>query len=177
MSASRVRQLAGHLSDPHGSKASPYEVLEEPLGTTQHVRIVGIGAGMSGINMIRTMRLHLTDYEHVVYEKNPEIGGTWFENRYPGCKCDIPSHNYQFSWRPNPEWAGFFSTATEIQAYLCQVCKEENMRDSIKLRHQVNRADWDESGGVWRLKVLNLEDNVEFDDYCHFLLDSTGILK
>ncbi|KAI8165834.1 FAD-binding monooxygenase moxY [Colletotrichum sp. SAR 10_70] len=174
----RVRQLAGHFSDtPNGANTAPYQVSEQPLGTTRHVRIVTIGAGMSGLNMIRTLRLHLTDFEHVVYEKNPEIGGTWFENRYPGCKCDVPSHNYQFSWRPNPEWTGFFSTATDIQAYLCRVCEEEGMREVIKLRRQVNRAEWDESNCVWKLKILNLENNSEFDDTCHFLLDSSGILN
>ncbi|KAF4867728.1 FAD-binding monooxygenase moxY [Colletotrichum siamense] len=174
----RVRQLAGHFSDtPNGANTAPYQVSEQPLGTTRHVRIVTIGAGMSGLNMIRTLRLHLTDFEHVVYEKNPEIGGTWFENRYPGCKCDVPSHNYQFSWRPNPEWTGFFSTATDIQAYLCRVCEEEGMREVIKLRHQVDRAEWDETSCVWKLKIVNLEDNSEFDDTCHFLLDSSGILN
>lgn len=177
MSGERIGQLASHLSGPSESAVPPYQVLEQPLGTTQHVRIVTMGAGMSGINMIRTLRLHLTDYEHVVYEKNPQIGGTWFENRYPGCKCDVPSHNYQFSWRPNPEWSGFFSTAAEIQEYLCRVCEEEKMHEMIKLKHQVTGARWDEDDSIWRLKILNLEENIEFDDFCHFLLDSTGILK
>lgn len=75
-----------------------YTVLEEPLGTTRHLRIITIGAGISGINMIRTLRKTMTDYEHVVYEKNPEVGGTWYENRYPG-KCERSSieSNYQAS--------------------------------------------------------------------------------
>lgn len=90
----------GHVNgDTNGTSnaKSVYEVTEQPLGTTRHIRLVTIGAGASGINLIRTLRLHLTDYEHVVYEKNAKVGGTWFENRYPGCRCDIPSHNYQFS--------------------------------------------------------------------------------
>ncbi|KAH6876607.1 hypothetical protein B0T10DRAFT_414468 [Thelonectria olida] len=177
MSHNRVKQLAHHLKGPAEPNLPPYKVLEEPLGTRQHVRIVGIGAGMSGLNMIRTLRLHLDNYEHIVYEKNPEIGGTWFENRYPGCKCDVPAHNYQFSWRPNPAWTSFFGSASEIQAYLCQVCEEEKMRDVIKTRHQVEHAEWDEVDAVWRLKIADLEKNVAFDDYCHFLLDGTGILN
>jgi cation diffusion facilitator CzcD-associated flavoprotein CzcO len=177
MSHNGVTQLAQHVKKPEKLGLPTYKILEEPLGTRQHVRIVGIGAGMSGLNMIRTLRLHLDNYEHIVYEKNPEIGGTWFENRYPGCKCDIPSHNYQFSWRPNPEWRGFFGSASEIQAYLCQVCEEEKMRDVIKTRHQVEHAEWDEVDAVWRLKIIDSEKNVTFDDYCHFLLDGTGILK
>lgn len=183
MSSARLGQLAGQLAaavaDARTSAniASSYKVLEQPLGTARPIRIVGIGAGMSGMNMIRTLRLHLTDYEHVVYEKNPKIGGTWFENRYPGCKCDIPSHNYQFSWRPNPEWSAFFSPAEEIEDYLYRVCEEEKMHDHIMLEHQVTRAEWDETGGVWHLKVTNLRTNTAIDDYCHFLLDSCGILK
>ncbi|KAH7152645.1 hypothetical protein EDB81DRAFT_647222 [Dactylonectria macrodidyma] len=184
MSLPRLNQLAAQLEGAHAGNTLPssnntpeYKVIEQPLGTTRHLRIIGVGAGMSGMNMIRTLRLHLTDYEHIVYEKNPVIGGTWHENRYPGCKCDVPSHNYQFSWRPNPEWTSFFSTATEIQDYLCRVCEEENMHGLIKTQHQVERAEWDENDGVWRLQIRNLQTDAVFSDYCHFLLDSCGILN
>ncbi|KAJ3541904.1 hypothetical protein NM208_g4383 [Fusarium decemcellulare] len=183
MAAQRLDKLANHLSSSRldasvsSDNASAYRVSESPLGSRRHLRIVGIGAGMSGINMIRTLRLHLTDYEHIVYEKNPKIGGTWFENRYPGCKCDVPSHNYQFSWRPNPRWSSFFSPAPEIEAYLCQVCEEEQMHPVIKCEHQVERAQWDETEGKWHLKVRNLQTGVIFDDNCHFLLDGCGILN
>ncbi len=154
-----------------------YHVREQPLGSKKHVRIVGIGAGASGLNMIRTLRLNLTDYDFVVYEKNADVGGTWFENRYPGCRCDVPSHSYQFSWRPRPEWTNFFSPAREIGEYLCTVCDEEGMRDSIKTRHRVTSATWDDEAGLWRLKVQNLETGEEFADSANFLVDGSGILK
>lgn len=127
--------------------------------------------------MIRTVRKRLSNVEHIVYEKNPDVGGTWFENRYPGCKCDIPSHNYQFSWRHNPEWSAFFSPAEEIHGYLKKVCEEEDMMGLIKLQHMVKAAVWDEARGVWNITVKDLATEKEFDDYCHFLLDSSGILK
>ncbi|KAJ3949097.1 uncharacterized protein N0V96_000209 [Colletotrichum fioriniae] len=97
--------------------------------------------------MIRTFRQKLTNFEHIVYEKNPEVGGTWYENRYPGCKCDIPSHNYQFSWKPNKEWSNFLSPAEEIQAYLCRFNWKwpdiPGLHDfSGSLLHS---ADWDEN--------------------------------
>ena len=171
-----AEQLAALNPIPQ-DQPSPYKVTEKPLGTTRHLRIISIGAGMSGINMIRTLRLHLTDYEHVIYEKNASVGGTWFENRYPGCKCDIPSHNYQFSWRPNPRWSGFYSPAREIEEYLCRVCEEEGMRDVIKTLHKVVKAEWDEGDGMWVLEIENLQDGSVIRDKCHFLLDGTGILK
>lgn len=162
--------------EPSGPAAT-YTVREQPLGSTRHIRIVGIGAGASGLNLIRTLRLNLTDYEVVIYEKNTDVGGTWLENRYPGCRCDIPSHSYQFSWRPKKNWTNFFSGADEIGEYLCQVCDEEGMRDSIKTSHQVVSAKWNEDDGKWELVVRNLETGEEFNDYATFLVDGTGILK
>lgn len=153
-----------------------YNLLEQPLGTPRHIRIITIGAGASGIDMIRTLRTSLTNYSHVVYEKNPKVGGTWYENRYPGCKCDIPAHNYQFSWKPNPDWSSFFASAEEIEAYLCRVCEEEGLERFIKTSHQVVEARWNERG-VWQLKVKDLVSGKILDDYCHFLLDGSGILK
>lgn len=156
---------------------APYAIREEALGTPKHVRIVGIGAGASGINLIRTVRKSMTNYEHVVYEKNESVGGTWFENRYPGCRCDVPSHNYQFSWRPNHEWSNFFSPAAEIGEYLERICEDEKMMDVIKLRHKVIGATWVEKRGLWDLKVQNLETGEEFRDEANFLVDASGILK
>ena len=122
------------------------------------------------------MRRQLTNYEHTVYEKNPEVGGTWYENRYPGCKCDIPSHNYQFAWKPNPQWSEFFSSAKEIQEHLCGLCDEE-MRREIKTEHEVVEGLWNEESGTWKLRVKNLSAGTDFDDSCHFLLNAGGILK
>lgn len=109
---------------PRTSDGSPYTVLEEPLGTPQHLRVVMIGGGASGLNVARHMKLQMANYELQIYEKNEDVGGTWFENRYerigvslgynhligfcgryPGCACDIPSHNYQYTWEPNPDWS------------------------------------------------------------------------
>ncbi|KAK1636390.1 flavin-binding monooxygenase [Colletotrichum phormii] len=167
--------ISSRLDDMH--TLYPYAVIEQPLGTAKKVRIITIGSGASGLNMIRTFRQKLTNFEHIVYERNPEGGGTWYENRYPGCKCDIPSHNYQFSWIPNKEWGSFLSPAEEIQAYLCRLCDDEDLRRQIKTSHLVTGAFWDEVSGIWTVRVKNLEDGVEFEDHCEFLLNASGILN
>jgi cation diffusion facilitator CzcD-associated flavoprotein CzcO len=159
------------------SSASSYAIHEKPIGSTKHVRVVIIGAGASGLNMIRALRLSLRDHEVVVYEKNEGVGGTWFENQYPGCRCDIPSHNYQFSWRPKKDWSNFFAPAEEIRDYLNEVCDEEHMRDSIKTSHQVEEAVWREDQGKWMLKVTDLQAGTQFEDTADFLLNGSGILK
>lgn len=69
--------------------AGDYTVSDRPLGYIKPVRIITIGAGASGINMAYQVKNYLKEAELVVYDKNPGLGGTWFENRYPGCKCDI----------------------------------------------------------------------------------------
>ncbi|GAB1310989.1 Sterigmatocystin biosynthesis monooxygenase stcW [Madurella fahalii] len=177
-SSSPMAQLNGHspaVKPPHPHP--PYTFEEQALGTARHVRIVGIGAGASGLNMIRTLRLNLSNYDIVVYEKNADVGGTWFENRYPGCRCDVPSHSYQFSWRPKKDWTNFFATAEEIEEYLCKICDEEHMRDSIKTSHQVVSAEWNEKGGQWELVVRDLKTGEEFSDYATFLINGAGILN
>jgi cation diffusion facilitator CzcD-associated flavoprotein CzcO len=175
-----MAQPNGHSDTdaPLLSGAAPvYTVREKPLGSTRHIRIVGIGAGASGLNLLRTLRLNLSDYEVTIYEKNTDVGGTWLENRYPGCRCDVPSHSYQFSWRQKKDWSNFFAAAEEIGEYLCRVCDEEGMRDFIKTSHQVVRAEWDEQDGQWELTVRNLETGEEFGDHATFLVDGSGILK
>ncbi|KAB5580483.1 hypothetical protein GE09DRAFT_1212933 [Coniochaeta sp. 2T2.1] len=183
MSGDRLPQFQQHPAGPDSpprhttSQDASYKIREQPLGSAKPVRVVIIGAGASGLNMIRTLRLSLTNYELVVYEKNADVGGTWFENRYPGCRCDIPSHNYQFSWRPNHEWSNFHAPAKEIGDYLCRVCDEEGMRDVIKTSHRVSSASWNEEKGIWHITVRNEETDEEFDDYATFLVDGTGILN
>ncbi|WYZ34830.1 hypothetical protein EsH8_I_001106 [Colletotrichum jinshuiense] len=178
-------QLSRHV-DAHGSgsghsdrSTAAYSIREAPFGTPRPIRIVGIGAGASGINLIRTLRntLGASTYELAVYEKNENVGGTWFENRYPGCKCDVPSHNYQFSWRPNPSWSSFFAPAAEIEEYLCQVCDEENLRPYIKTLHQIVGAAWSEAKAVWELQIKDLKTGAVFGDHANFVIDASGILN
>lgn len=101
-------------SDFHGSAkvngtktpaaTEPYKVLEEPNRVGRKIKVITIGAGASALNFAHDIDTNPLDIDLVMYEKNPEIGGTWFENRYPGCACDIPSVVYQLSWAPSAEW-------------------------------------------------------------------------
>ncbi|GKT83440.1 phenylacetone monooxygenase [Colletotrichum tofieldiae] len=181
----QIPQLSRHV-DAQGSGSgqaarsnAAYTIREAPFGTPRPIRIIGVGAGASGINLIRTLRntLGASTYEVVVYEKNADVGGTWFENRYPGCKCDVPSHNYQFTWRPNPAWSSFSAPAAEIEEYLCQICDEENLRPCIKTAHQIVGASWSEPKAMWDLQIKDLGTGAVFEDYADFFIDATGILN
>lgn len=82
----------------------PYRVVEEASRLARKIRIIVIGCGASAINFAHEVDTSSLNLELVCYDKNPSVGGTWFENKYPGCACDIPSVNYQFSWAPSAHW-------------------------------------------------------------------------
>ncbi|KAL0256798.1 hypothetical protein SLS55_009195 [Diplodia seriata] len=90
---------------PSSNSPAAYKVLEQPSRTGRKLRVIAIGAGASALNFAHDVDTSALDVELVCYEKNAEIGGTWFENRYPGCACDIPSVLYQYSWAPSAEWS------------------------------------------------------------------------
>jgi cation diffusion facilitator CzcD-associated flavoprotein CzcO len=84
----------------NGHNGSDVTIREENFGTKKKMRIAMFGAGISGINFFKFAEEKLENVDIVCYEKNHDVGGTWLENRYPGCACDIPSVVYQFPWRP-----------------------------------------------------------------------------
>lgn len=80
------------VPDAHhvGNGAKP-QCRDAPLHANRTMRVVIIGAGASGIYMAYKLKYNFTDFVLDIYEKNADIGGTWFENRYPGCACDVPA--------------------------------------------------------------------------------------
>lgn len=75
-----------------------YELSQQHLGKPRRLKIIAAGAGISGLDLAHAVESgRLQNVELALYEKNAGLGGTWFENRYPGCACDIPSHNYLVS--------------------------------------------------------------------------------
>jgi cation diffusion facilitator CzcD-associated flavoprotein CzcO len=122
------------------------------------VQIAIVGAGFSGIGLAIRLRQEGID-DFVVLERGDGVGGTWHANTYPGCGCDVPSHLYSFSFAPNPDWTRTYSRQPEIRAYLERVA--EPVRDKIRLRCEVQDAQWDgthwtleTSGGPVRARVL-----------------------
>ncbi|KAF4450529.1 hypothetical protein F53441_6384 [Fusarium austroafricanum] len=99
---------------------------------------------------------HLNDFvDFQVFEKSADIGGTWFENRYPGCACDVPSHCYQYSFAPNPSWSKFYASSQEIYAYLKGVVKHFDLERYISLNTKVVSARWSEEAGTWTIELDN----------------------
>src|SRR5258705_977102 len=109
-----------------------------------------IGSGFSGIGLaIRLRQEGVEDF--VVLERNEGVGGTWRDNTYPGCACDVPSHLYSFSFAPNPDWSDTFSGQQEIWDYLRACVDRFGIRDKLRLRHEVTGAAWDDAAQRWRI--------------------------
>jgi cation diffusion facilitator CzcD-associated flavoprotein CzcO len=117
---------------------------------SERIRTAVIGAGFSGIGAgIRLRRAGHRDF--VVLERSADVGGTWWDNTYPGCRCDVPSNLYSYSFLPNPEWPETFSPRAEIQAYLRRCAEQEGLLEHLRFGVALERAAWDEEHGAWRL--------------------------
>ncbi|EXJ74840.1 uncharacterized protein A1O5_01536 [Cladophialophora psammophila CBS 110553] len=156
--------------------ARGYRIHEEPYNTPRKIRVIHIGAGASGITLSKFMEDRCENVELQIYEKNKDVGGTWLENRYPGCACDIPSASYQFTWERNPYWSQYYSESPEIWQYFKNVVDKHGLIKYVKLEHTVTGAYWQPEQGVWEVHVRR-PDGTEFVDTCNVLVNGGGILN
>lgn len=94
--------------NPASSNGDKYQIIEQEIHRRRKMRLICVGAGIAGIAAAYKHMQRLQDVELVIYEKNHDVGGTWLENRYPGCACDIPAHGYTYSWEGNPNWSRLY---------------------------------------------------------------------
>jgi cation diffusion facilitator CzcD-associated flavoprotein CzcO len=120
----------------------------------QHVRVAIVGAGFSGLGLaIRLTQKGINDF--VVLERGGDVGGTWRDNTYPGCACDVPSHLYSFSFAPNPAWTRTFSPQREILAYLRSCAERFGILPHICWNAEVLDAWWDEERQQWHITTAS----------------------
>jgi cation diffusion facilitator CzcD-associated flavoprotein CzcO len=167
------------LSSPSICQASNWvPVREQYRCQPRPIKIVTIGAGFSGLMMAHKIQnqYKLGDrIEHVIYEKNPDIGGTWYENRYPGLKCDIPAHVYTFSWEPNPDWSSFYAGGPEILAYIKRTAVKYSLTKDVHLNAKVVCTEWNEEDGKWHIQI---EQNGKIiEDISDILVNASGYLN
>jgi cation diffusion facilitator CzcD-associated flavoprotein CzcO len=91
--------------------------------------------------------------DFVILERARDVGGTWRDNSYPGCACDVPSHLYSFSFAPNPDWSSTFSPQEEIHRYLRGVAEREGLLPHVRFGCEVEDARWDGDARVWRIRT------------------------
>jgi len=123
-------------------------------GATEQTDIAIIGSGFAGLGMAIRLR-QSGEQDFLIFEKAGSVGGTWRDNHYPGCACDVQSHLYSFSFAPNPGWSRMFSPQPEIRAYLEDCTDRFGLRPNLRLNHELRHAAWDEAAGGWRLEMAD----------------------
>jgi cation diffusion facilitator CzcD-associated flavoprotein CzcO len=124
-------------------------------------RVVIVGTGFSGLGMAARLKRDGVD-DFVVLERNQGVGGTWWDNTYPGCQCDVPSHLYSYSFAPNPDWSRTYSLQPEIRDYLRDCADRFEVTPHIRFGCELSQAAWDEEAGVWRLDTSEGEITAQF---------------
>lgn len=115
------------------------------------MNVVIIGAGLSGI--LSAIRLKQAGVAFTIVEKNADVGGTWFENAYPGCRVDNPNHMYSFSFEPNHAWPQHYSTQGVLHAYFRRVADKYELCPHIRFETSVVEAAFDEAAANWKVRV------------------------
>ncbi|MGS1000682.1 flavin-containing monooxygenase [Burkholderia glumae] len=123
-------------------------------GHIEAVDVAIIGTGFAGLGMaIRLQQTGRADF--AVFEKAATVGGTWRDNHYPGCACDVQSHVYSFSFAPNPHWTRMFAPQPEIRAYLEHCVERFGIARYLRFGHELISAEYDEFAHRWQLRFAN----------------------
>lgn len=144
--------------------------VQELFGASGTPRVVVVGAGFGGIATGVKLRQAGID-TFTIYESSLGIGGTWWDNTYPGAEVDVGSHLYCFSFKPH-DWTRTHARQPELQKYLEETVDEFGLRPHLRLGVEVRSATWDDDRHTW---VVRLDDGTV--DECHVLVSGVGFLN
>lgn len=143
--------------------------------TPEHVDVLIIGGGISGIDAAYHLRNHRPGTSFAVLEGADDIGGTWHTHRFPGIRSDSDLFTFGFSWKP---WTGVpIATASEIMAYLNEAIDENDLRDTIRLNSRVVSAAWSSGEKRWTVTLQTGEDTAPKQMTCGFLWMCAGYYR
>ncbi|KAL1981042.1 hypothetical protein VTN96DRAFT_3151 [Rasamsonia emersonii] len=151
-----------------------FEIEEHPIDQVRDIKVGVIGAGLAGVTAAVLLPAKLPGLDLRVYEKNPDVGGTWFENTYPGVRCDIPAHVYQSGFAPNTQWTEEFAQGHEIREYWQSVARKFDAYKYFRFRQKVQRAEWVAEETKWKLTIEDLNSGEVYEDRLDFLVSAIG---
>ncbi|MBM4230004.1 MAG: FAD-dependent oxidoreductase [Gammaproteobacteria bacterium] len=114
-------------------------------------RVAIVGAGMSGILVAH--RLQQAGIDYTVFEKSDNVGGTWSQNTYPGCRLDTPNFAYSYAFAQNPHWPSEFSEQRDILKFFDQIAEKFSINDRVRLNTEVVAAHYQDETGQWQLRI------------------------
>ncbi len=144
-----------------------------PASVRAGFRVLIIGAGMSGL--LAGIRLKEAGIPFTILERHANVGGTWYQNTYPGCRVDSPNHTYSYSFRPN-DWPQFYSQQEVLRRYFDEAATDYGLREHIRFGTTVKGARFDEARGLWQVEVERADGSRETLD-ANALISAVGQLN
>ncbi|MGE4245014.1 MAG: flavin-containing monooxygenase [Parvibaculaceae bacterium] len=139
----------------------------------EQANVLIVGAGVCALSLGHALgRLGIP---YTIVEKNADLGGTWYVNRYPGCGVDTPNHSYSFSFGRRYRWSRYFSRREEVLDYLNKAADEHGLRQHIRFRTRLLSSRWDEASRRWISQVEDDEGTHEIASA--FLVSAVGQLN
>jgi 4-hydroxyacetophenone monooxygenase len=124
---------------------------KDVLAPDVEFRVVIVGAGMSGL--LAAHRLQQAGVDFVIVDKNDDVGGTWYENGYPGCRVDNPNHNFSYSFAQRHDWPFHYSTQPVLHGYFSDCADAFGLREHIRFGTEVVSATWSDDELRWSVVV------------------------
>ncbi|KAF9128493.1 hypothetical protein BGX30_014303 [Mortierella sp. GBA39] len=144
-------------------------------GSTPVVAI--IGSGFSGICAAIRIQTQLNISTFTIFELEPDIGGTWWSNTYPGCACDVKAHNYAFSFEPNYNWSCNYAPQPEIWDYLRNTARKYKLYEKTRFRTEITHVAWNEGRQKWVLDHVNLNNGEREQTEADIVFSGMGPLR
>jgi 4-hydroxyacetophenone monooxygenase len=146
---------------------------EIPDGVKQESPVVVVGCGLAGI--LAGIRLQQAGLPFTIVDKNDGPGGTWWENRYPGARVDVGSHQYCYSFEPADHWSEFYCQQPELRDYFASIVDKHDLAPNCRFGTAVTGVAWDDEHACWRVEVATAhgEDVLE----ARFLISAVGALN
>ncbi|PZG18223.1 flavin-containing monooxygenase [Nonomuraea aridisoli] len=141
--------LLDELAAPHDPAAPRWH--KDDLAPDRPFHVVVVGAGMSGL--LAGHRLGQAGIPYTIVEKNDDVGGTWLENGYPGCRVDVSSHLYGYSFVEHDDWPSYFSTRDVLLDYFRRFADDRGVREHIRFGTEVLSAGFDDDTRTWKVRV------------------------
>jgi len=146
-----------------------------PLRPPPNFSVVIIGAGVSGVlAAIKLEQMGLSSF--TILEKNPEPGGTWWQNSYPGCRVDTPSLLYSYSFAPDLGWPEHFSHQPDLLNYVKTMVATNHFGDRLRCDTAVESMTWNDQSAVWELELRH-GDGGSSQIKANFVIGATGLLR
>ena len=141
------------------SSKEPHFETPELKAAARRLKVLVVGAGMSGL--LTGIRLSQAGVPFEIVDKNADVGGTWFENAYPGCRVDNANHMYSYSFEPNHAWPQHFSPQPVLLDYFRGIAAKYDLRKHIRFETLVEQLAWDDTRSVWRCTLKGKDGKTE----------------